>query len=107
MPEPRLAIDPAARDLVRQHSVLVQRVAQLLGERMRDEPVRGVTVERAAGDDEGEGILFRVLYDGEVEEAQRLWERLESDLSDLQERLSPDERAGIELVSIVVDWSLA
>ena len=103
MTDERLAIDDSARDLVQRHAVLVEQVAALLGSRLRGEPVRGVRIER--GEPEGEGLVFRVLYEGEVEEAQHLWERLEQDLSELQQRMPGDGRATIsERIAVVVEW---
>ena len=104
----RLIIADDARGLVQRHAVVVEQVAALLGQRLRDEPVRAVRIERAHEPDEPEdgGLVFRVLIAGEVEEAQHLWERIEQDLSELQRRLLPEQSRELAgRVEVIVDWS--
>lgn len=104
----RLIIADDARDLVRRHAAVVQQVATLLGGRLRGEPVRRVRIERGAddGDTGGDILVFRVSVQGEVEEAQHVWERIEQELGDLQRLLPLDQRRVLsEAIDVVLDWA--
>ena len=108
MNDERVTIADDARELVQRYGALVEQVAAMVGNRLRGEPVRAVRIERSAdaagGDDEG--IVVRVLVDGEIEEAQHVWERIEQDLGDLQARLPPEQRRLLaDQVAVVLNWS--
>ena len=108
MNDERVIIADDARELVQRYGALVEQVAAMLGQRLRGEPVRSVRIERAgdAGGAEDEGIVVRVVVEGEIEEAQHVWERIEQDLGDLQGRVPPEQRRLLaDHVSVVLNWS--
>ncbi len=104
----RVSIEAEARALVQRYAALIEQITVMLGSRLRGEPVLAVRIERGdtAEDVDGESIVIRVLVDGEIEEAQHIWERIEHDLGDLQFRVPPDQRRMLaDQVSVVLNWS--
>jgi hypothetical protein len=103
----RLVIAPDATDLVRRHAAAMELLASVLGQRLRDQPVAGIRIERAhePGIPFPDGLVVRVLVAAAVEEAQHLWELIEQDINELQQATPADQRRALaEQIAVVVEW---